>query len=119
MISHLPRIGIGLLCLLPAIAGGQDVQLKTPGEVIHGPAAAEDNAAWLRAMCQWRQKRRAETGYDGSEYSRPELAWAQRSFIQPLVMVEERYLYDSSAGIQAPSRGDWFEIEAPEFDITR
>ncbi len=98
MISHLQRIGIGLLCLLPAIARGQGVQLKTPGEVIHGPAADEDNAAWLRAMHEWRQKRRAEIRYDGSQYGRPELAWAQRSFIQPQVMVEERYLYDPVAG---------------------
>ena len=98
MISHLQRIGIGLLCLLPAIARGQGVQLKTPGEVIHGPATGEDNAAWLRAMREWRQKRRAEIRYDGSQYGRPELAWAQRSFIQPQVMVEERYLYDPAAG---------------------
>ncbi|MGA2031502.1 MAG: SUMF1/EgtB/PvdO family nonheme iron enzyme [Thermoguttaceae bacterium] len=98
MISYLQRIGIGLLCLLPAIAGGQGVQLKTPGEIIHGPAADEDNAAWLRAMREWRQKRWAEIRYDGSQYGRPELAWAQHSFIQPQVMVEERYLYDPLAG---------------------
>jgi formylglycine-generating enzyme required for sulfatase activity len=84
--------------LLPAIAWSQGVPLKTPGEVIFGPAAADDNAAWLRAMHQWREQRRADIHYDGSEYSRPELAWAQRSFIQPQVMVEERYLYDPVAG---------------------
>jgi formylglycine-generating enzyme required for sulfatase activity len=49
-------------------------------------------------MHQWRQKRLAEIHYDGSEYDRPELAWARRSFIQPQVMVEERYLYDPEAG---------------------
>ena len=57
MISRLQRIGVGLLCLFPAIARGQGVQLKTPGEVIHGPTAEEDKAAWLRAMHEWRQKR--------------------------------------------------------------
>ena len=98
MISHLRRIGVGLLCLLPAIAWGQGVQLKTPGEVIHGPAADEDNAAWLRACTSGGEKRRAEIHYDGAQYDRPELAWAQRSFIQPQVMVEERYLYDPVAG---------------------
>ena len=49
-------------------------------------------------MHEWREKRRAEIHYDGSQYGRRELAWAQRSFIQPQVMVEERYLYDPVAG---------------------
>ena len=98
MISQLRLFAFCLLCLLPAMARGQGVQLKISGEVILGPAAGEDNAAWGRAMHEWRQKRRAETHYDGSQYGRPELAWAQRSFIQPLVMVEERYLYDPVAG---------------------
>ena len=98
MISHVQRIGAALLCLLPAVAWGQGIQLKTPGEVIHGPAEGEDSAAWLRAMQQWRQKRRAEIRYDGSQYDRSQLAWAQRSFIQPQVMVEERFLYDPVTG---------------------
>ncbi len=98
MVPRLQRIGIGLLCLLPAIARGQGVPLKAPGEVIHGPAVGEDNAAWHRAMYEWREKHRAEVRYEGSQYGRPELAWAQRSFIQPQVMVEERYLYDPKAG---------------------
>src|ERR1035437_8073359 len=33
-------------------------------------------------------------GYDDSEYRRPELRWAQRNFISPQVMVEERTLFD-------------------------
>ncbi len=98
MILHLERIGIGLLCLLPAVARGQGVPLRTAGEVILGPATGEDNAAWRRAMSEWREKHREEIRYDGSQYGRPELAWAQRSFIQPQVMVEERYLYDPLAG---------------------
>jgi formylglycine-generating enzyme required for sulfatase activity len=98
MISRLLRIGTGLLCLLPAIARGQSVPLKTPDEVIFGPAAGQDHTAWHRAMHEWQQKHRAEIRYDGSQYDRPELAWAQRSFIQPQVMVEERYLYDPVAG---------------------
>ena len=98
MISRLPLVCIGLLCLLPAIAGGQGIQPQTPGEVLHGPAANEDNAAWLRAMQEWRKNRRAKIHYGGSQYDRPELAWAQCSFIQPQVMVEERYLYDPVAG---------------------
>ena len=97
MKSPLHQISIVLLCLLPAFAQGQGIKLQTPSEVIHGPDANEDNAEWLRAMQDWRVKRRAETNYDASQYERPELAWAQRSFIQPQVMVEERYLYDPVA----------------------
>jgi formylglycine-generating enzyme required for sulfatase activity len=98
MISHVQRIGIGLLCLLPLVARGQGVPLKTQGEVIPGPARGENDAAWRHAMDEWRQNRRAEIHYDGAQYDRPELAWAQRSFIQPQVMVEERYLYDPLTG---------------------
>ncbi len=89
--------GAILFCPVAAV-GGEGVRLETPGEVIHGPGAREDNAAWLRAMQQWRRQRRAEIGYDGSQYGRPELAWAQRSFIQPQVMVEDRYLYNPATG---------------------
>ena len=98
MILHLPRMGVGLLCLLPAIVRGQDVPGNPQAKVIHGPAANYDNVAWLRTMHEWRQQRRAEIRYDGAEYGRPELEWAQRSFIQPQMMVEERYFYDPSAG---------------------
>jgi formylglycine-generating enzyme required for sulfatase activity len=35
-------------------------------------------------------------GYDGAEYARGELAWQQRNFIQPQVMVEDRYLTDGA-----------------------
>ena len=37
-------------------------------------------------------------GYDGSQYERPELMWTQSSFIQPQMMIEDRYFYDSVAG---------------------
>ena len=37
-------------------------------------------------------------GYNGSEYERPELKWTQSSFIQPQMMIEDRYFYDPVAG---------------------
>jgi iron(II)-dependent oxidoreductase len=33
-------------------------------------------------------------GYDDAEYRRPELLWTQKSFMQPQMMVEDRYFYD-------------------------
>jgi iron(II)-dependent oxidoreductase len=60
-----------------------------------------DNAgkfdAWLAAMKQWRADQLAAIHYDDSHYRRPELAWTQRDFVQPQVMVEERYFYDPEA----------------------
>ena len=37
-------------------------------------------------------------GYDDAEYKRPELLWTQSSFMQPQMMVEDRYFYDPAAG---------------------
>jgi hypothetical protein len=37
-------------------------------------------------------------GYDGSRYDRPEFKWTQSSFIQPQMMVHDRYFYDPVAG---------------------
>jgi len=89
---------IGIVCLLPALTWGQASKVQVLGEVLAGPAAGADTAAWLKQMQEWRQTHRAAIVYDGAEYIRPELAWGQRSFIQPLMMVEERYFYDPVAG---------------------
>ena len=37
-------------------------------------------------------------GYDGSRYDMPALKWTQSSFIQPQMMVQDRYFYDPVAG---------------------
>jgi len=37
-------------------------------------------------------------GYNDAQYRRPELQWAQQNFVQPQMMVEERYFYDPIAG---------------------
>ena len=49
---------------------------------------------WLRDITHWRNERKIRVGYDGSRYELPVLKWTQSSFIQPQVMVEDRYLYD-------------------------
>jgi formylglycine-generating enzyme required for sulfatase activity len=41
---------------------------------------------------------RIRAGYSGQEYDRPESKWTQSSFIQPQMMVEDRYFYDVEAG---------------------
>ena len=60
--------------------------------------SAETHDGWLRDLEHWRTERRIRIGYDGSRYSLPALQWTQSSFIQPQMMVQDRYLYDPVAG---------------------
>ncbi len=53
---------------------------------------------WLRDLEHWRMERRIRIAYDPSRYDMPELRWTQSSFIQPQMMVHDRYFYDPVAG---------------------
>ena len=56
-----------------------------------------DDAArgsWLAEILAWRAERRVRVGLDVARYDDPHLKWAQSAYIQPQVMVEDRYLYD-------------------------
>jgi iron(II)-dependent oxidoreductase len=53
---------------------------------------------WLKDLDHWRVERRVRTTYDPSRYESPALQWAQSSFIQPQMMVQDRYIYDPVAG---------------------
>lgn len=54
--------------------------------------------SWLADLQAWRTERFIRIGYDDSQYHRPEFQWAQRNFIAPQVMVQDRYLYDPYKG---------------------
>ncbi len=54
-------------------------------------------AGWLEDIRHWRTEHLIRMGYDGSEYERPDLKWTQSSFIQPQMMVHDRYFYDPVA----------------------
>ena len=58
------------------------------------PCTARDYDAWLLDMRRERDERRIRIGYDGSRYDLPALKWTQSSFIQPQMMVQDRYFYD-------------------------
>jgi formylglycine-generating enzyme required for sulfatase activity len=62
------------------------------------PCTALTHEQWLKAITDWRAERRIRVGYDGSRYDLPALKWAQSSFIQPQMMVHDRYFYDLVAG---------------------
>jgi gamma-glutamyl hercynylcysteine S-oxide synthase len=62
------------------------------------PCTDDDYQAWLDDVTHWRAERRIRVGYDPARYEMPALRWAQSSFIQPQMMVHDRYFYDPAAG---------------------
>src|SRR6478672_2682639 len=56
-----------------------------------------EHEAWLADIKHWRDERRIRIGYDGSRYELPALKWTQSSFMQPQMMVQDRYFYDPVA----------------------
>src|SRR3982751_3474929 len=90
------------LCLALALGAlsivAQDTRYQPQGEEIPGPANPAAFTSWLSEIQHWRQERLIRIGYNGSEYDRPELKWTQSSFVQPQMMIEDRYFYDPGAG---------------------
>ena len=94
-------------------ASAQDVQYSPQGEQIPGPSCASlsqwyggkprtcqpaDMEFWLSDIRHWRDERRLRVGFEPSAYDLPALKWTQSSFIQPQMMVHDRYFYDPVAG---------------------
>jgi hypothetical protein len=61
------------------------------------PCTASSHRDWLEDITHWRAERRIRIGYDPARYEMPALKWAQSSFIQPQMMVHDRYFYDPVA----------------------
>ena len=59
---------------------------------------ASTHQEWLKDVGHWRAERKIRIGYDGSRYENPALRWTQSSFMQPQMMVQDRYFYDPVAG---------------------
>jgi iron(II)-dependent oxidoreductase len=62
------------------------------------PCSTQNHQAWLADITHWRAERRIRVGYNPARYEMPALEWAQSSFIQPQMMVHDRYFYDPVAG---------------------
>jgi iron(II)-dependent oxidoreductase len=86
-----------LLILFGTHSRAQDPNVKANGSLIDGPAEPGDFSKWIVDMRRWRREQLVRIGYSGSEYDRPELKWTQSSFMQPQMMVEDRYFYDPVA----------------------
>jgi gamma-glutamyl hercynylcysteine S-oxide synthase len=109
---HPFRLAIPVLCMAMAspLAHAQDSPARFHDEQIEGPSCAlppewfvrsaprpcttGETRAWLDDLRRWRDERRIRVGYNGAEYDRPELKWTQSSFVQPQMMVHDRFFYD-------------------------
>ncbi len=70
-------------------------------EAWRGPAPVCDeqtHQAWLKDITHWRNERLIRIGYNGERYALPALQWTQSSFMQPQMMVHDRFFYDPVAG---------------------
>jgi len=67
----------------------------SPSEVFFpGPGDPSAFDAWLADLQAWRANRLQSLRYDGSEFTRPELAWVRKSFSQVQLLVWDRSIYD-------------------------
>jgi formylglycine-generating enzyme required for sulfatase activity len=68
------------------------------------PCTDKSHQDWLNDVTHWRTERRIRVGLDGPRfdgvpdfYKIPELQWTRSAFIQPQMMVHDRYFYDPVA----------------------
>ena len=87
-----------LLAAAALSVAAQDTRYAPQNEQIPGPPDPSQFKSWLVDIQHWRSERLIRIGYNGSEYGRAELKWAQSSFMQPQMMIEDRYFYDPAAG---------------------
>jgi len=87
-----------LVLVLASTTWAQDTQYPPQNMMIPGPASAKDFKSWRADLQHWRRESLIRLGYDGSQYERPDLKWTQRSFIQPQMMIHDRYFFDPVAG---------------------
>jgi formylglycine-generating enzyme required for sulfatase activity len=74
------------------------MQLHNVWEGASSVCPADIHAHWLADIEHWRTERRIRIAFDPSRYEMPALRWTQSSFIQPQMMVQDRYLYDPGTG---------------------
>jgi formylglycine-generating enzyme required for sulfatase activity len=102
-----------MLGVLALTAAAQDTLYAPRGQQIPTPHCLELQNAWegpqtncppfaherwLTDLNLWRAERRIRIAYDSSRYDLPAFKWTQSSFMQPQMMVHDRYFYDPVAG---------------------
>jgi iron(II)-dependent oxidoreductase len=79
------------------IAGPACLSIRGAWEGGSEPCRVNEHEDWLNDITHWRAERLIRIGYSGARYDMPALKWTQSSFIQPQMMVEDRYFYDPIA----------------------
>ena len=95
-----------LIIAASSVCFAQDSHYSPKGQQIPVPECLTAKGLWetkqtnttRRPTYHWRNERRIRIGYDGSRYALPAFQWTQSSFMQPQMMVEDRYFYDPVAG---------------------
>jgi gamma-glutamyl hercynylcysteine S-oxide synthase len=100
---------LGVLLTVCSVVSAQDTAFEPDHQQIPAPdclsikgtwetesrlCTRNDHDAWLADIRHWRSERLIRIGYDGSRYDLPTLRWTQSSFMQPQMMVQDRYFYD-------------------------
>jgi formylglycine-generating enzyme required for sulfatase activity len=80
------------------LALADEVKLQLGNEIISGPKDPADRTEWFEKMKGWRKSAKKRIQYNDEQYRRPELKWAERAYVQPQAMVEDRFFYDPVAG---------------------
>ncbi len=103
----------GMLWSMSPAAWGQDSNFSPVGEQIPPPpctappdydtptprlCTSADWSVYLADITHWRNEERIRAGLNDTQYMREELLWTQKSFIQPQMMVHDRYFYNRVAG---------------------
>jgi iron(II)-dependent oxidoreductase len=73
------------------------LSLKFAWEGPYTPCTDVTHQQWLTDVTHWRTERWIRIGFDDARYHLPALEWAQSAFIQPQMMVQDRYFYDPVA----------------------
>ena len=86
------------------LSQAQDTHFPPKGQQMPAPVCstepchADEHAKWLDDIKHWRAEHLIRIGYDGKRYSDPAFAWTRSSFMQPQMMVQDRYFYDPASG---------------------
>ena len=79
------------------IPGPECLEVRGAWEGGSPACSPDDHANWLADITHWRNERRIRIGFSPARYEMPALQWAQSTFIQPQMMVQDRYFYDPVA----------------------
>jgi hypothetical protein len=75
----------------------EDYQLKFRNHQVEGPNSPHEYLEWntrINKWCMEQQIKRKEISHSSTGYDMPCLKWAQKSYVQPNVMLHDLFLFD-------------------------